>query len=77
MAKQKTYIFEISGGFSIDGKGSTPRQAFEDAKKELNKIQTESKELMMNEFKDKHLTGRYNIYGKDDIVETGVFPYRI
>ena len=71
MIKEKTYIFETSKGFSLDGKGTTPRKAVCGAKKDLDKFNK-------GKFGDGgKLTGRYNTYGRNDLVETGSFPKRV
>jgi hypothetical protein len=63
--KQTTYNFETSNGFCIDGVGTTPEEAFKDAKLKLKlSIHTE-------------LTGSYAFYDKDGLVETGYFPFKI
>ncbi len=75
MTKEKTYIFETSKGFTLDGKGNTPKKAFCKAKKDLDNFN--SSNLSSKKIPTGNLTGRYNIYGKDDTVPTGYFPKKI
>lgn len=73
MANVKTYIFQTDKGFSLDGKGATPRKAVCNAKKDLDKF---NKSKFSHGEPDK-LTGRYNTYDKNDMVQTGYFPKKI
>ena len=66
--EKKTYIFQTSKGFSLDGKGATLRKAVCNAKKDLDKFNK-------SKFGDGgELTGRYNTYDRNDLVQTGYFP---
>ena len=71
MAKEKTFIFQTDKGFTLDGKGATPRQAVCKAKRDLDKFNKS------NYGDGGKLTGRYNVYDKDDLVQTGYFPKKI
>lgn len=71
-SKERTYIFQTDKGFSLDGKGKTPKEAFYNAEKDLKNFN----ESDFSNGKNK-LTGYYNTYGKDDTVPTGYFPKKV
>lgn len=74
MTKEKTYIFQTSKGFTLDGKGTTPKKASCNAKKDLENF---NKSKYGGRDGVGELTGRYNVYGRNDLVETGSFPKKI
>ena len=71
MAKTKAFLFATSGGFSIEGKGTTPRKGVCDALKQLKKMRPEVKRSAGK------ITGRYNTFDRNGLAQTGVFPKKI
>lgn len=74
MAKEREYLFATTGGWSSEGKGTTPAKAFCHAKKKLEEFSR--KEPILGE-KIGTITTRYNTFGKDGFVETGSFPKKL
>ena len=60
-AEENTYAFELSNGFRIDGKGSTPKKAF-------TKTLLENAEMLTE--KNVKFTGWYYKYYK-----SGIYPF--